>query len=98
MALILPIMRADFRMAVEYTYLPRPRLPVPITVYAGREDEFDAVEQYEDWFNDSSIHSALHWFEGGHFFIHSAADHVMRTLRATLARGAHGAPLQSCPA
>jgi surfactin synthase thioesterase subunit len=83
--LVLPIVRADFRIAVEYTYRERLPLPVPVTVFAGREDEFDSIAQYEDWFHDTSVGSNLHWFEGGHFFINSANGQVLEQLKSLLA-------------
>jgi medium-chain acyl-[acyl-carrier-protein] hydrolase len=86
--LLLPILRADFRMAIEYTDSPRAPLPVPITVFAGRDDEFDDVAQYEDWFNDSSVSGELHWFDGGHFFINSAVGQVLDRLGAIITRSA----------
>ena len=84
LALILPILRADFHMAFKYTGRERPPLPVPITVFAGRDDEFDSKAQYEDWFNDTSLQGELHWFDGGHFFINSAKDLVLERLSTLL--------------
>lgn len=81
LSLVLPIVRADFRMAIEYAHRPRPALPVPITVFAGRDDEVDDPAQYEDWFRDSSVGAQLEWFDGGHFFINSATGSVLQRLR-----------------
>jgi medium-chain acyl-[acyl-carrier-protein] hydrolase len=89
LALVLPIVRTDFRMAVEYRHTPRPPLPVPISVFAGRDDEFDSPAQYEDWLHETSAGGTLHWFDGGHFFINSATGQVLAQLRAILDR-CHG--------
>lgn len=84
LALVLPIVRADFRMAFGYRHTPRAPLPVPISVFAGLADKFDSPAQYEDWFDDTSASGTLHWFDGGHFFINSARSQVLQQLRKIL--------------
>jgi len=84
LALVLPIVRADFRMAFAYRHTPRAPLPVPISVFAGRADNFDSPAQYEDWFDDTRAGGTLHWFDGGHFFIDSARGQVLEQLRKIL--------------
>jgi len=90
--LLLPIVRADFRMASDYADTPRAPLPVPITVFAGRDDEFDDVAQYEDWFSDSSVGGELAWFDGGHFFINSATDQLLAQLQMIIAPSLRSEP------
>lgn len=92
LALTLPILRADFRLAAEYSYAARVPLPIDITVFAGREDEFDDVAQYEDWFRETTLGAELVWFDGGHFFLNSANSQVLERIDAIIRRARHAAP------
>jgi medium-chain acyl-[acyl-carrier-protein] hydrolase len=92
LALTLPILRADFRLAAEYAYVPRVPLPVYVTVFAGREDEFDDVAQYEDWFKETTLRAELVWFEGGHFFLNSASSQVLERIDSIIRRARDLAP------
>jgi surfactin synthase thioesterase subunit len=70
MALVLPTIRADFRMVEEYVYQPAAPLSIPITVLAGRKDEYGSPAQAQAWQHQTQAPCELHWFEGDHFFIH----------------------------
>jgi medium-chain acyl-[acyl-carrier-protein] hydrolase len=89
LALTLPILRADFRLAAEYAYVPRMPLPVSISVFAGRDDEFESLAQYEDWFRETTLGVELVWFEGGHFFLNTASSQVLERIESII-RGATG--------
>jgi medium-chain acyl-[acyl-carrier-protein] hydrolase len=79
--LVLPMIRADFRLAAEYACLPRLPLSVPITVFAGRDDGCHTQDKYEDWFLDTTAVGRLEWFDGGHFFINSDNLRVIACIR-----------------
>ncbi len=84
MALVLPTIRADFRMVEEYTYCPAPPLPIPITVLAGRKDEHSSPAQAQAWQHETRAPCELHWFEGDHFFIHPEIAEVRRLVESSL--------------
>lgn len=84
MELLLPAIRADFALRANYRYAPGPPLAVPISVLAGRQDPYVSSDSVADWRLETQTHCETHWFEGDHFFIHSAAAQVLGRLQATL--------------
>jgi len=84
MALVLPTIRADFRLASEYRHVPRRRLDMPISVLAGRADDYDSTEQYENWLTETDARGSVHWFDGDHFFINSELDRTLGVIQAEL--------------
>lgn len=77
MALLLPAIRADFTLLQHYRYRPRPRLEVPLTVLAGRDDTHVAEALLEDWQLETTGVCRQHWFDGGHFFLAQQQDKVL---------------------
>jgi medium-chain acyl-[acyl-carrier-protein] hydrolase len=86
MELLLPTLRADFALVENYQYQPAPRLPVPITVFAGKNDEHDSDEQVEGWRTETSSAFRVQWFDGDHFFINSHRQEVLASINAELTR------------
>jgi medium-chain acyl-[acyl-carrier-protein] hydrolase len=84
MALVLPMMRADFTMVENYHYIPAPILTMPITVLAGREDPRTTPEQADGWAKETSNICRVQWFEGDHFFINHETDAVIDCITADL--------------
>ncbi len=84
MQLLLPTIRADFALAEDYRYRPGPLLPVPISVFAGRDDDNKAPGQVEGWAKESAEACQVSWFNGGHFFVNSDRDAVLSRLQVEL--------------
>jgi surfactin synthase thioesterase subunit len=84
MALLLPTVRADFSLAETYKYHPRPPLHIPISVLAGRLEEFATSDPAMEWQKETTNVCDLHWFPGGHFFINQERTAVLNYLRAEL--------------
>ncbi|HYD80014.1 MAG TPA: alpha/beta fold hydrolase [Paucimonas sp.] len=84
MALVLPTVRADFALVANYRYRPTLPLETPITILAGRSDDRVSEAQAEGWRAQTTGDFRLHWFEGGHFFIHSARHKVLDCLAKEL--------------
>ncbi|PLY40168.1 thioesterase [Janthinobacterium sp. ROICE36] len=82
MALLLPMIRADFGLAERYAYLAGPSLDIPISVFAGTEDQH--VSSAGKWAEESSVTCRVHSFEGDHFFIHTRRDAVVACLKREL--------------
>ena len=84
MELILPTLRADFTLCESYQYKVRPKLQHPIHVFAGLEDQQTAVESTYAWdqHSDVSVDSTL--FTGGHFFLNSCQQDVLKKIGQTL--------------
>jgi len=84
MELVLPTIRADFKLVADYEYRPSEPLRMPITVLAGRNDSFDSEEQVSGWHAETTGPCHIHWFVGGHFFIHSLHSDVLDCVRSRL--------------
>jgi len=85
MGLLLPAIRADFGMVANYEYRHSPRLKVPITVLAGLQDSHVSPAQAEGWCRETESGCHLEWLEGGHFFIHSQREEIIRSVNRILA-------------
>jgi surfactin synthase thioesterase subunit len=91
MAVVLPVLRADFMMAGAYAYRPRPALPCPVHVLAGTRDDLDRPA-LEAWGLETCGGFAIDLFEGDHFFIHARQAEVLSVLDAALSRRMNGGP------
>lgn len=86
MALMLPILRADFRLAETYRYREEPPLSVPLSAYGGAEDEEEYPARVEAW--REHTRGAFRWeiFPGGHFFVNEHRAQVVAAVRGELQR------------
>lgn len=85
MELLLPAIRADFTLLQHYRYRARPRLDVPLTVLAGRDDAHVVPALLDDWQQETTGAFRLHWFDGGHFFLAPQQDKVLDLVLGKLA-------------
>lgn len=79
MAVLLPTIRADMELVDNYRYSAAAPLPVPITVLAGRRDEFE-LEEVEGWAEETAASCRVEWFAGDHFFINSERAAVLKCI------------------
>ncbi len=77
--LTLDTLGADYRLCDSFRYRPSPPLPMPIHVFAGLDDDIEAV-RLEGWRRESGRAFSLNWFEGGHFFLRRQEDQVLESL------------------
>ncbi len=84
MKMLLPTIRADMALVHDYVYRTGPPLAIPVTVFAGRDDDHDGPEQCAGWGEETSAGCAVQWFAGDHFFINSANEEVLACLNRTL--------------
>lgn len=89
---VLPILRADFRLADEYKYGPAPPLAVPMTVLAGLADRSVAADRIEPWAEESTASTHIVWLDGGHFFVDTHRTSVLRCVGRQLAICSSRAP------
>ncbi len=68
MDLMLPMLRADFRMNEGWIPSPGPLLSCPITTFAGRDDPEAPPDSMEGWRRETRGPLTHHVFPGGHFF------------------------------
>lgn len=78
--IVLPTLRADLSLGETYRHEPVPPLPCLTSLMGGDGDAevpIDALRQWDRYFQQTPT---LHVFKGGHFFIHSERDELLRTL------------------
>lgn len=85
MALLLPLLRADFSLVDDYRYRPGLRLPVPLSVLAGQQDDHIDPLQVEGWSKETAAGCQVHWLAGDHFFINAQRDAVLDIVRGVIA-------------
>lgn len=68
MALMMPIIRSDYRLIETYVPEKPAILPIPITVLLGAEDDEVTVEQARDWGECTDREVSVFQFPGDHFY------------------------------
>lgn len=84
MALMLPVVRADFRLVETYRYRAEAPLGCPITAIGGADDARVRPAMLAPWREHTRAAFALHLVDGGHFFLPRAAPLVSRALEDAL--------------
>lgn len=74
--LILPRFKADLILNSHYNPDFQNRITTPITVYAGKDDQWKK-EDYLAWQDQTSADFQLKFFHGGHFFLN---DHINKII------------------
>lgn len=85
LALTLRTLRADYRVCESFEHGGSAPLAAPIQVLAGRDDDIEA-HRVEAWRDEAGDGFALHWFDGGHFFIREHEKPVLAMLECSLGR------------
>ncbi|WP_432076704.1 thioesterase II family protein [Streptomyces wuyuanensis] len=67
--LVLPAVRADFRLVREYSPQPLRRISVPITAFGGVDDEGVPWTRVAKWRDATTGTFNSHTFRGGHFYL-----------------------------
>ena len=78
--LLLPVLRADFEWINRYEYQPEPALDVPLVALAGAADPVSGPLSMLRWSRHTTAAFRLHTLAGGHFFLRTAADHLINLL------------------
>lgn len=85
MDLMLPSLRADYRVFEDYLYREQPPLSCPITAFGGLADPHVTPEDIAAWQVQTTGPFTRQMFDGGHFFVNDlrsqAVSAVMDALR-----------------
>jgi medium-chain acyl-[acyl-carrier-protein] hydrolase len=81
MAILLPTLRADLKIAEGYAYSPEPPLPVAIRAFGGLSDPAVDERALQDWSRETTAGFAVRWFRGGHFFVQEERGELLREIR-----------------
>ena len=85
MALLLPLLRADFQLVETYRCLRQAPLDIPIQIYAGRNDRDTPRDALEAWSDCTTARTEIAMFDGGHFYLRDQATAVWDRVRRDLA-------------
>jgi medium-chain acyl-[acyl-carrier-protein] hydrolase len=92
-AFFLPLLRNDFKLAE--TRIPDEKsqpLDTNLTILLGKEDD-QTAEQCIAWKNHTIQHCAIHYFDGGHFFILDQTRRIVDIINSTLKQTNHAGRL-----
>jgi integrase len=84
-ALILPVVRGDYRAIETYRCAPGPRLACPLTVLVGDADPLTTVDEARAWSDHTTGDVDVRVFPGGHFYIEQHQAEVVRITAERLA-------------
>lgn len=85
MALLVPLLRADFSLAETYAYPEEPPLDLPLSAYGGERDDEVSADEVEAWGAQTTGAFRVRMFPGDHFFLNADRDLVLREVAAELA-------------
>jgi medium-chain acyl-[acyl-carrier-protein] hydrolase len=84
MELVLPALRADFAAARNYSCTADPAIDVPITVFAGIEDEVTDSIGLDAWAELTTAECRRFDLPGGHLFLRDSRDRLLDIIARTL--------------
>lgn len=80
LAMMLPILRADFTVHETYAYRKEPPLDCPISAYGANSDTNVPERGLDEWRAETSSAFSLQMVDGDHFFVHAKIPAFMNTL------------------
>ncbi len=91
MALIAPVLRADFHLCGTYARGDGPPLACPVLVLGGSQDDevMESPDNLSAWAQETSGAFDLQLLDADHFFINSHQDDVIARVEASLERHVH---------
>ncbi|NIA31394.1 MAG: alpha/beta fold hydrolase [Actinobacteria bacterium] len=84
MALLQPVMRADFKVCETYQFRPQPPLDIPITAFGGTDDKDVTESTLRSWEEHTLSEFKLRMLPGDHFFIHTRQAELLQYLSMEL--------------
>lgn len=85
MGLLLPMLRADFKLHETYRYQDDSPLPCPLTALTGTTDPFVTHAHMQNWQQQTTARFQHLPLTGGHFFLNIQHDTINQLLKHTLA-------------
>ncbi len=84
LAIMLPILRADFLVVDGYVYADGPLLTNPVTVLLGNKDSYVTPEVANGWHRQTRSECSVHQVPGDHFFLQSCQKQVLDVVKTTI--------------
>ena len=82
--LVLPAVRADFRLVEGYRYRPGLTLSCPITAYAGADDTISPAASLPGWSEVTTGSFSSMTYPGGHFYLQDQSTDVLADVEGRL--------------
>ena len=82
----IPALRADFAILETYFYANQAPLNFPITAFGGNHDAQISATELRSWQQQTSSKFDQQMFNGGHFFLHSARQDLLKAISLQLER------------
>jgi len=77
---VLPALKADFRILEAIEYWPEPPLDMPISAFGGRSDHAVSERDLTGWSSHTNKRFRLEMFEGDHLLLRTSARAVLDTI------------------
>ena len=78
MALVEPMLRADFKLCETYAFREEPPLEIPLSVFGGSEDPGVGRDELEAWSEVTRAPVNVEMFPGDHYYLHHSHQLVLR--------------------
>jgi surfactin synthase thioesterase subunit len=88
MAMTLPVLRADFRVASSYIGVRGSRVGAPLVALGGAEDA-STRQGFSEWRDHAAADYAQHTLPGGHFYIRSSMAELLQLIEERLSLRQH---------
>ena len=89
MNILLPLLKNDFRIAEADRAMNEIQpLDGNITVFFGKDEDL-TPEQCDGWKKHTKQLCSIHYFEGGHFFLHTQTEQIVNFINRTLSSTAN---------
>jgi medium-chain acyl-[acyl-carrier-protein] hydrolase len=93
MALMLPVVRADFTAFETHRFRSEPPLGCPITAFGGLGDRMVDPQHLARWRDLTTAAFALHMLPGDHFFLNASRRTLLRLVALAVAGAASDPPV-----
>ena len=81
--LLLPSMRADFKLLAAYTFQQGDRLHCPLTLINGDADPWVSEKVLAPWGRHAPL-TEKYWISGGHFFVGEQVNQVLKLVKKVI--------------
>jgi acyl transferase domain-containing protein/surfactin synthase thioesterase subunit/acyl carrier protein len=85
--LMLPVIRAEFEMALNYDFVEEPPWDIPITCFAGLDDPYVSRDHALGWGRFTNSRLQVHIRPGAHFAVVDDAAFIHGVINSELRRG-----------
>lgn len=84
MALMIPLLRADFAVCEAYTYTDDEPLAIPLSAFVGTDDAEVSPEHILPWQMQTNGRFNFKLFPGDHFYLNSDPKALLQTIEQEL--------------